>query len=64
VSLLNLSGHNQLRKRRWLGQHILRQEAAPENPVREHLYGQDILGVSDLYRRSASQHDYIKAIIQ
>ncbi|KAK1859807.1 hypothetical protein I4F81_002401 [Pyropia yezoensis] len=32
--------------------------------LKEHPYGQDILGVSDLYRRAASQHDYVKAIIQ
>jgi len=38
----------------------LRQKAR----LKEHPYGQDILGVSDLYRRSASQHDYVKAIIQ
>lgn len=38
----------------------LRQKAR----LKEHPYGQDILGVSDLYRRAASQHDYVKAIIQ
>jgi len=38
----------------------LRQKAR----LKEHPYEQDILGVSDLYRRSASQHDYVKAIIQ
>lgn len=38
----------------------LRQQAR----MKEHPYGQDILGVSDLYRRAASQHSYVRAIIQ
>lgn len=32
--------------------------------LNEHPFDQGILGVSDLYRRAASQHDYVKAIVQ
>lgn len=32
--------------------------------MKEHPYGQDTLGVSDLYRRAASQHSHVRAIIQ
>ncbi|OSX78638.1 hypothetical protein BU14_0104s0012 [Porphyra umbilicalis] len=29
-----------------------------------HPFGQDILGITDLYRRAGSRHDYIRAILQ
>eukprot|EP00170_Pyropia_yezoensis_P001768 contig_7579_g1772 len=32
--------------------------------LKAHPYGQDILGIIDLYRRAASKHDYVKAVIQ
>lgn len=38
----------------------LRQKAR----LKEHQYGQGILGLSDVYRRAAPQHDCVKAIVQ
>ena len=29
-----------------------------------HPFGQDIIGISDLFRRAASQHEYVKGVIQ
>lgn len=31
--------------------------------LKAHPYGQDILGITDLYRRAASKHNYVKAVI-